>query len=62
MSRYLVEVKQSFTTPITVYADNIEDARKRAIYGLGEFGDQEAGELKIIATRLLGQVDEANHG
>ncbi|WP_373080991.1 hypothetical protein [Zhongshania sp.] len=62
MSRYLVELKQSFFTPITVYADNIEDAQKRAVYGLGDFGDQEAGELKIVATRLLDQADEANHG
>lgn len=59
MNRYLVEVRQEVTTPVTVDADNIEDAQKRALYGMGEFGDQEAGELRIVATRLLEPLSEA---
>lgn len=53
MGRYLIEVRQEITTPVIVDADNIEDAQKRALYGMGEFGDQEMGELRIVATRLL---------
>jgi hypothetical protein len=36
MGCYIVEVRQEITTPVTVYADNADDAQKRAIYGLGE--------------------------
>ncbi|MBB5188918.1 hypothetical protein HNQ57_003215 [Zhongshania antarctica] len=53
MGRYIVEVRQEITTPITVYADNADDAQKRAVYGLGEFGDPDASELQITSTRLL---------
>lgn len=53
MGCYIVEVRQEITTPVTVYADNADDAQKRAVYGLGEFGDPAAGELQITSTRLL---------
>lgn len=59
MNRYLVEVRQVITTPVTVDADNIEDAHKCALYGMGEFGDQEAGDLRIVATRLLEPAEMA---
>jgi hypothetical protein len=38
-------------TPVTAYADNVDDAQKRAVYGLGEFGDPDASELQITSTR-----------
>jgi hypothetical protein len=40
-------------TPATAYADNTDDAKKRAIYGLGECGGPDASELQITSTRLL---------
>jgi hypothetical protein len=40
-------------TPVTAYADNTDDAKKRAIYGLGECADPDASELQITSTRLL---------
>jgi hypothetical protein len=62
MGRYLVEVAQEITAHITVHADNVEDAQKRALHGMGEFGDQESGELRIVATRRLEPASEACYG
>lgn len=59
MSYYLIEVQQVITTPVTVDADNAEDAQKRAVYGFGEFGDQVYGEPEIISTRSLECVSGA---
>ncbi|MFT5888867.1 MAG: hypothetical protein ACI9BO_001690 [Zhongshania sp.] len=57
MARYLVEVRQEITIPITVDADNVNDAQKRAVLGLGEFGDQSFGELAIAAVRELDPIN-----
>jgi hypothetical protein len=62
MGRYLVEVRQEITTPVTVDADNVEGARKRALCGIGECGDQESGELRIVVTRRLEPASEACYG
>lgn len=53
MPRYLVEIKQEITTPVMVEAEDAHDAQNRAVCGLGEYGDQEAGELQIATVRLL---------
>lgn len=58
MACYLLEVRQEITTPITVDADNVNDAEKRAVLGLGEFGDQSSGELIIVSVRLVDAVSE----
>jgi hypothetical protein len=59
MGQYIVEIKQEITTPVSVYADNAEDAQTRAKCGLGEFGDQSFGELEIASVRPLDPVSEA---
>ena len=53
MSRYLIEVQQIIITPLTVDADSIVDAQKRALYGFGELGDQIYSEPEIVVARPL---------
>jgi hypothetical protein len=59
MGCYLIDIYQEITNPLIVEANNIEGAQKRAVYGQGEFGDQEASELRIVSTRFLEPTGEA---
>lgn len=51
--RYLIEIRNTTTTPVTIEADTREEAAERALTGFGDAGDQCHEEPEIIAIRLL---------
>jgi len=51
--RYLIEVLQSTTIPITVDADSQQNAIERALNNEGETGDSEPRDTIVMTVRCL---------
>lgn len=51
MSQYTVIVRQTFTTPVTVYAASPEEARRATVSGVGDWGEQRHTDPEIVAVR-----------
>lgn len=53
IKQYCIEVSSEQITPITVQAENEQDAKERALKCQGDSGDSYPGELKIISLICL---------